>query len=142
VSGVLFGPHLRTLQKARAAFDSGLIELELTEDSLRPLKEIHLKRYGLESVPGIVSEDATTSVRPLDAELVEMLVAQTPSEVWAAGVKLWGSSGGTHTIKSAAELQKLVKTLAAYVYVYFWIPILPNAPCLVPVRDRGDGQQV
>jgi len=130
VSGVLFGPHLRTSQKARAAFDSGLVGLELTEESLRPLKEIHLTRYGLENVPGIVSEDATTCVRRVDPELVEKLVQKTPHEVWAAGVKLWGFSGGTHTIKSAEELQKLVKTetLAAYVYVYVWIPILPNAP--------------
>ena len=130
VSGVFFGPDIRTSQRARAAFDSGLVGLELTEESLRPLKEIHLKRYGLETVPGLVSEDATTSVRRLDAELVEQLVAQTPSEVWTAGVKLWGFSGGTHTIKSAEELQKLVKTetLAAYVYIYVWIPILPSAP--------------
>ena len=148
VSGALFGPHLRTSQKARAAFDAGLVGMELTEESLRPLKEIHLKRYGLEHVPGIVSEDATTAVRRLDAELVETLAARAPSEVWEAGIKLWGFSGGTHFVKSAAELQKLVKseTLAAYVYVYIWVPILPAAPwfpfAIVATDNRFDAQWV
>ena len=144
VSGVFFGPHLRTSQKARAAFDSGLVGLGLTEESLRPLQEIHLKRYGLEDVPGIVSEDATTAIRRLDAELVEHLVKRTPHEVWATGVKLWGFSGGTRTIMSIEELQKLIKseTLAAHVYVYVWIPILPNAPwfpfAIVATDNRFD----
>jgi len=38
----------------------------------------HLKKFGLENVPGIVSEDATVALRRLDSELVERLIEQTP----------------------------------------------------------------
>ena len=50
--------------------------------------------------------------------------------MWRTGVKLWGLNGATRVIYSASELRELLKTvtLAAYVYVYVWIPILPNAP--------------
>ena len=128
VSGVLFGPSLRTTQKARAAFDHGLVELGLTKQSLEALKNIHLVEHGLEDVPGIISEDASMAVRRLD---FEELRTQTSPGVWTTGVKLWGFSGGTRTVHSVEELETLFKegiSLANYIYVYTWVPILPNSP--------------
>ena len=128
VSGVLFGPSLRTTQKARAAFDHGLVELGLTKQSLEALKNIHLVEHGLEDVPGIISEDASMAVRRLD---FEELRTQTSPGVWTTGVKLWGFSGGTRTVHSVEELEILFKegiSLANYIYVYTWVPILPNSP--------------
>ena len=128
VSGVLFGPDLRTSQKARAAFNHGLVELGLTKQSLKSLKEIHLAEYGLEDVPGIISEDASVAERRLD---FDELRTETAPGVWKTGVKLWGFDGGTKTVHSVDELEALFKeglSLANYVYVYSWVPVLPHAP--------------
>ena len=154
VSGVLFGPDLRTTQKARAAFETGLTNLGITTDSLKNLKEIHLSQYGLEDVPGIVSEDATVSHRRLDSELVEQIVENTPAAVWKTGVKLWGLAtklkpNGEQQLPvvfSADELRKVFQdcSLAGYVYVYVWIPILPGAPwfpfAIVATDNKFDNQ--
>ena len=35
----------------------GLVGLGLAKESLKTLKDIHLAKYGLEKVPGIVGED-------------------------------------------------------------------------------------
>ena len=147
VSGVLFGPDLRTSQKARAAFDHGLVELGVTTDSLKQLKG-HLTNFQLEGVPGLVSEDATTALRRLDAELVEELIKNTPAEVWEPKIKLWGVAGGTRTVGSIDELRELFKSqaIAGYVYVYVWIPILKGAPwfsfAMVATDNKFDNQWV
>ena len=134
VAGVLFGPHLRTSQKVRAAFESGVLEDGLKEGSFEGLKT-HLAHYGLESTPGIISEDATTALRRLDAETLTSLGEQTPSGVFSAGIRLWGfdatNTANTKLIHSVNELKALVEAktaLANYVYVYTWVPILPHAP--------------
>jgi hypothetical protein len=152
VANNLFGPHLRTSQKLRSAFEHKLVELDLIHESLVGLK-VHLDNYSLSGVPGIVSEDATTALRRLDFELLE---SQTAASAWEAGVKLWGFDGGTVTVHSIEQLRAEVtpphpsdmsscyasshcvrcpldvqfgkRSLAAYVYVYTWVPILKNAP--------------
>ena len=122
--------------------------LGLTTDSLKNLKEIHLVKYGLESVPGIVSEDATTALRRLDYELVKELKERTPVAVWQTGIKIWGLAGECPTIYSADELEGLLKTktLAAYVYVYVWVPILAGAPwfpfAMVATDNKFDAEWV
>ena len=134
VAGVLFGPDLRTSQKARAAFESGVLEDGLKEESFTGLKG-HLAHYGLQSTPGVISEDATTALRRLDAETITALGEHVPDGVLSAGVRLWGFDGtntaNTKLIKSLDELKELIKAktaLAGYVYVYTWVPILPHAP--------------
>ena len=110
----------------RSAFDHKLVELDLTYESLVGLKS-HLECYGLRDVPGIVSEDATTALRRIDFELLE---ANSSQSAWEAGVKLWGFNGGCITIHSIQELRVMFthSELASYVYVYTWVPILPNTP--------------
>ena len=134
VAGVLFGPDLRTRQKVRAAFESGVLEDGLKEGSFDGLKA-HLVRYGLESAPGVISEDATTAIRRLDAETIAALGEHVPMGVFSAGVRLWGFDGtntaNTKLIHSVEELKALVAAntaLAGYVYVYTWVPIMPHAP--------------
>ena len=126
VANNLFGPHLRTTQKARAAFDHKLAELALTRESFVGLKA-HLATYKLAEVPGIISEDATTSLRRLDFELLQSTTAQS---AWEAGIKLWGFNGGTVVVHSIGELRSTFQTreLAGYVYVWTWVPILEHAP--------------
>ena len=148
ISGALFGPDLRTSQKARAAFDHGLVELGLTTESLKALK-VHLERFQLHNVPGLVSEDATTALKRLDAELVEQLVSNgTPAEVWEVGVKLWGFAGETQMVKSADDLRELFKSqaIAGYVYVYVWIPLVKGAPwfpfAMVATDNKFDNKWV
>jgi hypothetical protein len=134
VAGVLFGPILRTSQKARAAFESGVLESGMKDQSFDGLLT-HLKRYSLKTVPGVISEDATTSLRRLDAETITALGEHVPDDVLSAGVRLRGFDGtnteNTRLIKSIDELKALVEAktaLAGYVYVYTWVPILPHAP--------------
>ena len=126
VSNVLFGQSLRESQRARAAFDDGLQEAGLVDESFKSLKQ-QLSAYGAETVPGIISEDATTALRRLDFEMFEHL----DGDAWKIGIKLWGFSGGPKTVHSVDELRQLFQAkeaLASYVYVYTWIPILKNAP--------------
>ena len=126
VSNVLFGQSLRESQRARAAFDDGLQEAGLVDESFKSLKQ-QLSAYGAETVPGIISEDATTALRRLDFEMFEHL----DGDAWRIGIKLWGFSGGPKTVHSVDELRQLFQAkeaLASYVYVYTWIPILKNAP--------------
>ena len=142
VSNNLFGPHVRTSQRTRAAFEHKLVELDITHASLVGLK-VHLTKYNLEGVPGIISEDATTALRRLDFELLETTTAQS---AWDAGVKLWGFDGGCTTVHSIAELRTKFKatSLAPYVYVYTWVPILPNVPwfpfAIIATNNKFDGE--
>ena len=78
-------------------------------------------------VPGIVSEDATTALRRIDFELLQCMTAQS---VWDAGIKLWGLSRTNVVVHSMEQLRSALSSgsLAAYVYVYTWVPILPHAP--------------
>ena len=126
VSQNLFGPDLRTSQKERAGFHAKLDGLGLSHESLVRLHTL-LSEYGLHLVPGIVSEDATTALRRIDFELMEKTTAQSQ---WDAGIRLWGFSGGLVVVHSIEELRAQFKVLplAAYVYVYTWVPLLPNAP--------------
>ena len=59
VSNVLFGESLRESQRTRSAFEHGLHEEGLVDESLKSLRDVQLKPYGLEDVPGIVSEDVS-----------------------------------------------------------------------------------
>ena len=144
VANNLFGPNLRTSQKTRSAFDHKLVELDLTHQSLVGLKA-QLTRYGLAEVPGVVSEDATTSVRRLDFELLQSTTAES---AWEAGVKLWGFDGGCVVVHSIDELREDFKQheLAAYVYVYTWVPILPHAPwfpfAIIATNNKFDASWV
>ena len=85
-------------------FEHGLHEEGLVEGCLKSLRDVQLKPYGLEAVPGIVSEDATTALRRLDFELIEN---ETAPEVWKVGIKLWGFDGAPRTIYSIDELRIL-----------------------------------
>jgi hypothetical protein len=144
VANNLFGPHLRTTQKARAAFDHKLAELALTRESFVGLKA-HLATYKLVEVPGIISEDATTSLRRLDFELLESTTAQS---AWEAGIKLWGFNGGTVVVHSIGELRSTFQTreLAGYVYVWTWVPILEHAPwfplAIIATNNKFDASWV
>jgi hypothetical protein len=144
VANNLFGPHLRTTQKARAAFDHKLAELALTRESFVGLKA-HLATYKLAEVPGIISEDATTSLRRLDFELLESTTAQS---AWEAGIKLWGFNGGTVVVHSIGELRSTFQTreLAGYVYVWTWVPILEHAPwfplAIIATNNKFDASWV
>ena len=153
VSGVLFGPDLRTSQKARAAFDTMVLEDGLKKESLAGLFK-HLENYApVQTVPGIISEDATTGLRRIDAEMLDKMEQNTDADTWKAGVKLWGfdgtNSSNTRSIYSVEDLRVLIEektALAGYVYVYTWVPVLPGAPwfpfAIIATDNRFDNEWV
>lgn len=77
-------------------------------------------------------------------------MGKTAAEVWRRGVTLYGFCGEPVVVHSLAELEKLFKershTIACYVYVYTWVPILPHAPhvpfAIVATDNTFDGKWV
>jgi hypothetical protein len=141
----LFGPSLRWAKQHRASLPT----IPMGDVCAANVTLLHnmLCRYGLEAVPGVVSEDGSTCTRRVDwAELL----GNTEAEVWANGITLYGFSGDPLTVHSLEELEEVFRgrerSLANYVYVYTWVPILPHAPhvpfCIVATDNCFEGKWV
>ena len=141
----LFGPSLRWTQQHRCGLPT--IPIGEVSDANVVLLTNMLTQLGLRDVPGLVSEDGSTSSRHVDWG---DLLGATEAEVWANGVTLYGFSGNPVVVHSLEELQALFDArkhvIANYVYVYTWVPVLPHAPhvpfCIVATDNCFNGKWV
>ena len=128
VSGILLGPHLRTTKRARSELASGFCA-QWCEQSVANLLEV-LEEFGLDGVPGILSEDGTSILRRLDLERVMSKLHISPSGL---EVHVHGLNGQPRVIHSKEELKALASTLseddiASTLYVWLWVPQADHAP--------------
>lgn len=146
VSGTLLGPHERTSARVRSELSSGFDPfwssrcVAAVYYLMKELGDAFPAYKGLEEVPGVISEDASTLLRGVDLERVydELKLEQFNVPPGGLLVRVWGLNGGERLVKSVDELKAIFEEctaddVASYLYVWSWVPCLKHGP-IFPLR--------